>query len=176
MRYWIRRADGSIARPAAEGDVATDGRFDLSADVANLPGPVDTCVWNGTAFVVDPARLASLKARLADRIDALALSRAALTVTTPAGTFRIRRDDIERYTAIGFAALFARLTTAAFSITVRDIDATTVSLNADQTLRLLAAIGQRYYAVFQQAETRKALLANATAEQLRDFDPEAGIG
>ena len=176
-RYWVRRADGAIARPASVGEaLVNDARFALTPEVALLPGPPECCLWDGSAFLVDAALLAALKARLADRIDALALARAALTVTTPAGTFRIRRDDIERYTAIGFAALFARLTSAPFSITVRDADGLEVTLNQDQTLRLLAAIGQRYYTVFQQAEGRKAQLASATAEQLRDLDPEAGIG
>ncbi|WP_290889340.1 hypothetical protein [Arenimonas sp.] len=176
-RYWIRRGDGSIARVVDEADPRlTDMRFDLTPELATLPGPAECCVWTGSAMVVDPARLADFKAQIADHIDRLAAARVALQVTTPAGTFRIRRDDIERYIGIGFAALFARLTSAAFSISVRDVDNDQVVLNADQTLRLLAAIGQRYYAVFQQAETRKAQLAAATAEQLRDFDPADGIG
>lgn len=176
MRYWVLRATGALVSEAAADAVLTDGRFDLTPDIELLPGPLACCVWDGQTVSVDAQALARLKARLSDRLDELAVARVALTVTTPQGTFRIRRDDIERYIGIGFAALFARLNNTALNVTVRDVNGAAVPLTRDQLLGLLAAIGQRYYTVFQQTESSRAALAVATAEQLRDFDPEAGIG
>lgn len=176
MRYWTHRATGRLFKEAAPDARVADARFDLTADLVDLPGPMNVCRWDGAQVAVDPVWLGEFKARLLERIDELALARVALQVTTPAGTFRIRRDDIERYIGIGFAALFARLANQAFSITVRDIDARPVTLDRDQVLRLLSEIGARYYAVFQQAEARKAQVLAATAEQLKDFDPGQGIG
>lgn len=176
MRYWISRSTGALRGPAPDDARVSDMRFDLTPDIVDLPGPIECSRWDGAAVVADPVLIGAFKARLLGRIDELALSRAALQVTTPQGIFRTRRDDIERYTAIGFAALFAQLSNQGFSITVRDIDGVQVPLDRDQTLRLLAAIGARYYAVLQQAETRKAQLLAATPEQLKNFDPGQGIG
>lgn len=176
MRYFVLRATGALVSEAPANAVLADGRYDLTPELPELPGPLSCCRWDGEAVTIDPAALAQFKARVAERIDELALARVAVTVSTPQGTFRIRRDDIERYIGIGFAAIFARLNNSQMQITVRNTDGDAVTLNRDQILALLAAIGARYYGVFQQAETRKAQLAAATALQLRDLDPEAGIG
>ncbi len=174
MRYWIERSTGRLIRPAAPDALVTDSRFALTDDVVDLPGPSSVCVWDGMQCVIDPVLVGEFKARLLARIDELSVERVAARVTTPFGTFRISRDDIERYIGIGFAALFARLFGQQMTVTVRDINGAQISLDRDQLLRVLAEIGGRYYAIWQAAETRKSQILAATPEELKRIDVETG--
>ena len=176
MIYWYERATGRMLR-AIEGDSIGYGRFAHTSDVAGLPAPLQFCRWNGTSVEIDTARVAARRGEVYDAIDRTAMTRAAWQVTTPQGTFRVRKDEVDRYVAIGFSALLARLNVQlTWSITVHDVDGVAVALDANATLRLVAAIGDRYYALMQQAQGRKAEVGTATPEQLANFDPGSGIG
>lgn len=171
-RYWYRQEDGSLVGQAPDGAVGVGhSEYGRTPDVT-LPGPVKVCRWDGTQVVVDATALARVKAALRERVEEKAFSELQEAVlTTPQGSFRVRRDDLEAYTLIGFSALYAIQTSGPFSITLRKADDTSATLTAAQFIRLLAFAGERMAARLAARDTRLDALAAASAEDLKTFVP-----
>ena len=171
-RYWYRQEDGHLVGQAPDGAIGVGhSEYGRTPDLV-LPGPVKVCRWDGTAVVVDGAALARVKTVLRERVEEKALGDLQQGVlTTPQGDFRVRRDDLESYTLIGFAALYAIQTSAPFSITLRRADDSSVTLNAQQFVRLLALAGERMAGRLAARDARLDQLAAATAEDLKTFVP-----
>jgi hypothetical protein len=170
MRYWYRVADGGLLDVAEPGASRRDARFALTPEVTDLPGPVDVCCFDAGGLSVDPARLLAHREALVRRVHQHATERAATRVTTEQGTFPCRRHDLHRYSLMGFSALEALRSGAAFSVTLRDVDGVAVALSAAQFIALLSGAAARAQTLWQTAEERRQQIETATPAQLRDTD------
>jgi hypothetical protein len=171
MRYWYRRSNGFLLGEFTHGRKGHSD-FDVTPDLADIPGPISACRWDGAAVVVDATRLAAVKTELRRQIEEKAfVDLQEGVLTTPFGDFRVRKDDIDAYQMIGFAAIYAIQTGGAFSATVRTHGDTNVTVTAAQFVRLLALIGDRMAARLSSRDTRLNQLAAATPEQLKGFAP-----
>lgn len=172
MRYWYRTENGYLVAEVTHQPWAGHGGFGQTPDLADIPGPISACVWDGSQVVVDVTRLAELKAKLRLKVEENAIFSVSETVlSTPLGDFRVRPDDIDAYQMIGFAAIYAIQTGGAFSASVRKTDDTNVTLTAAQFVRLLSYLGERMANRLTARDTKLNQLAAATAEQLKGFAP-----
>jgi hypothetical protein len=172
VKYWHRTDTGALVAPFTVAPRTGYSHFALTDDVADLPGPLEVCKWNGTAIVVDASIVPDLKARLRRAVEEKALADVqAATLSTPWGDFRVRRDDLDLYTLIGFRALYAIQTSETWSIAIRRADDSTATLTAVQFVRLLALMGDRIATRLGQRDTKLDQLAAATASDLKGFAP-----
>ena len=172
MHYWYRTDTLDLTAPVTNQPWAGHYKYAQTPDLADLPGPLRCCKWNGTTVVVDAALLAALKAELREKIERKALLETADgTITTPWGDFRVRRDDIDAYQMIAFSAIYALQTNSAFSMALRRANDTSVTVTAGQFMQFMALIGSRMADKITTRDTRLNQLAAATAEQLKGFVP-----
>jgi hypothetical protein len=172
MRYWYRTDNGNLIREAEYVPTRGHSEFAQTPDLADIPGPILCCKWNGAAVVVDAARLAAFKERLRERIETKAILEVQEGVlTTPWGDFRVRKDDIDAYQMVAFSAIYALQTSSAFSMTLRRADDTSVSVTASQFMQFINLVGQRMAAKLAARDTQLDQLAAATPEQLKGVTP-----
>lgn len=173
-RYYYRRSDGRLTGQAPDQDPrVAHSEYGMTPDVPAPGAPLRCCRWDGTQITIDPSFVAEAKQELRRRIEErhfVSIQKGALN--TPFGQFRVRRDDIDAYILIGFAALFALQTSQSFSVTLRRADESSVTLTAQQVLRLLASIGERMAAALGARDAKLNELALATPEQLAMLDTQ----
>lgn len=168
--YWYKLGTGYLTARVTNEPWAGHSAYGRTPDLADIPGPVQCCKWNGTQVVVDAARLAQYKAFLRDKIERKPFDEVQESVlTTPWGDFRVRRDDIDAYQMIAFHAIYALQTSTAFSMTLRRVNDTNVSLTAGQFMQFINFIGERMAAKLSTRDTRLNQLAATTAEDLKGF-------
>jgi len=106
MRYWYRTDSGNLTAEVTHQPTRGHSGFAQTPDLADIPGPIACCRWDGAAVVVNAALLAALKAKLREQIEANTFADVQEGVmTTPWGDFRVRRDDIDAYQMIAFSAI-----------------------------------------------------------------------
>jgi hypothetical protein len=172
MRYWYRTDSGNLMAEVAHQPLRGHSEYAQTPDLADIPGPIPACRWDGNAVVVDAARLAALKAKLREQIEAKTFLDVQETVlTTPWGDFRVRRDDIDAYQMIAFSAIYSLQTSTAFSATLRRANDTNVSVTAGQFMQFMNLIGERMAAKLTSRDNKLNQLAAATAADLKGFVP-----
>jgi hypothetical protein len=172
MRYWYRTDSGNLTAAVTHQPTKGHSEYAQTPDLADIPGPIACCRWDGVAVVVDAALLAALKARLRSQIEESAfLEMQEGVMTTPWGDFRVRRDDIDAYQMIAFSAIYALQTSTAFSATLRRANDTNVSVTAGQFMQFMNLVGERMAAKITTRDTKLNQLAAATASDLKGFAP-----
>jgi hypothetical protein len=172
MRYWYETSQGRLTSVVTTVPAKGHDGYGMTPDLADIPGPLRACRWNGTDVVVNPTLLATVKAELRRFIeDKYRLAVSETVLTTPWGDFRVRRDDIDAYQMIAFSAIYALQTSTAFSASLRRADDTNVTVTAGQFMQFMALIGSRMAARLSDRDTKLNQLAAATPEQLKGFEP-----
>jgi hypothetical protein len=171
-RYWYSTQTGFLTAVVGATRPVGHAGYEQTPDLADIPGPVACCKWNGSAVVVDAGLLATYKAVLRERIERKALIDVqAAALTTPWGDFRLRRDDIDAYQMVALNAIYALQTSSSFSMTLRRADDSSVTVTASQFMQFMALIGSRMAAKLTARDTRLNQLAAATAADLKGFTP-----
>jgi hypothetical protein len=168
-KYWVRRSDGKVTSECVMIDPPGHSRFELIE--GTLPGPMETCVWDGAAFVFDASRLNERKREL--REAAVGRLYKPISVTVGGNDFTL---DAAQRNAITSMETKARERIAAsdttWTLRMRTDAGAWVDLPPVAILEVCERIGLKMRLRWNNIAAKLEWLESATAAQINAFDPD----